>query len=140
MPSRMRRLYYMSVTTVLAALRGSACSDPDVPEPIVPCSGKVAMSVALNDTTPRFDWTPRCGVTALDASSGPSSQLPSSSWRIEADSAVIVPPVTLGVVPARARSGGVLPLMSGLSYRVDLYVRAAGRPLEWVGNSGWQQP
>ena len=67
MPSRMRRLYYlyyMSVTTVLAALAGSACSDPDAPEPIVPCSGKVAMSVALNDTTPRFDWTPRCGVTA----------------------------------------------------------------------------
>jgi hypothetical protein len=106
----------------------------------VPCTGKVTMSVTLNDTTPRFDWTPRCGVSTVQASSGPSVALQYSEWRLDADSALIVPPITLGVEPRVARSSGFLPLLSGLTYRVDLYVRVPTGPSDWVGNSGWRQP
>ena len=135
----MQCLYPVRVMAALMALGFSACSDPDAPE-LVSCPAKVTMSVTLIDTTPRFDWTPRCGVSALEASSGPSVVLQYSEWRLEADGAVIVPPVTLGVVPPGVRSSGFLPLLPRVQYRVDIFIRDRPRPGDWVGNSGWRQP
>jgi hypothetical protein len=72
--------------------------------------------------------------------SGPSISLRLSEWRLGADSAVIVPPITLHVAPAGARSSGFVELVSGLNYRVDLFVFSPGRPADFVGNSRWVQP
>ena len=136
----MRRWRDVGFVVSVVILAGVACSDPDGPESPPPCVGKVTMTVTLRDTTPQFSWTPRCGVWMLEASLGPTIQLYPSEWRIDADTAVIVPPVTLGVTPPNARSSGLLALVSGLNYRVDVYNRVPVGPLEWVGNAGWRQP
>ena len=124
-------------TLILAGI--SACSDGDAPSAPVPCTETVTMKVTLPNNIPRFDWTPRCGVSLLQVASGPSIQ-GFWSWEIEAESPTILPPITLNVAPNGVQSTGGVDLRSGLAYRVDLFVNTPGRPPSWLGSSGWTQP
>jgi hypothetical protein len=96
------------------------------------------MKVTSPNDIPRFDWTPRCGISLLQVASGPSSQ-GFWAWEIEADRPTILPPITLNVAPSGVRAEGFVDLRSGQAYRVDLFVYGPGRPA-WFGNSGWTQP
>ena len=123
----------------LVIVVAGACSDSDGPTTAVPCAEMVKMTVTLPNNIPRFDWTPRCGVSSLQVASGPSSE-GFGSWEIDADGPTILPPIMLNVVPTGVRSKGPMNLRSGHQYGVYLFVNTPGRPASWFGSSGWTQP
>ena len=118
-----------------AALAAAACSDADSPQPVAPCSGNVTISVTTATARPRFDWQPRCAVSLVTVTNGPSVNRPLDNWALAADSAVIIPPVDYAETRAGVRSTTPFGLECTFVYRIELYVGRA-----FVSYGGWLQP
>jgi hypothetical protein len=109
----------VSLIGTVLPLAGIACSDPTA---IGECHGQVEITVAAGPP-PVYRWTPTCRIGYLVVvDRGDQTQ---GFWSVT--SAVgrndIAPPVTHGVVPARAtEEAGTQPLRTGGAYLVMLFL------------------
>ncbi|HEY2375232.1 MAG TPA: hypothetical protein VGH98_04600 [Gemmatimonadaceae bacterium] len=118
----------VAVLAIPAAL--VACNES--PTHPVGCYGAVTVNVTPSfegSGKPRFDWSPRCGITNLTVIVLPQGiGDPAVVWDFSAsESAQIAPPVVYGHVPAGATSQSVAqPLQAGITYRVSILSTVGG--------------
>jgi len=122
----------------LSALIAFGCKESaNEPEPIVPCTGAVTISVNTTPAQPQFTWTPACSVSLLIIMSAPAVGKPTEHWRVEADKTVIIPPVTYGRLPTGAQTTGFIPLTANQDYHISIYVPDRSTA---IGDGSWHQP
>jgi hypothetical protein len=97
----------------------------------VGCYGAVTINVTRSfdaSGAPRFDWSPRCGITNLTVIVLPNGVGdPAVMWEFSAsESAQIGPPVIYGRLPAGATGPTAQPLQAGATYRVSILSTVGG--------------
>jgi hypothetical protein len=122
----LNRTFRVLVTALVAA----SCSDhvltqpqQELASPGGACSGKidVQVSFATSGKTPSFDWTPRCGVSALLIQTVPfMGAAPAMVWGFSApESNPVKPVIEYSVLPRGATQRlGPANLVQGVTYRV----------------------
>ena len=119
---------------LVAVIGGAVLACTDTPTHPMGCGDSnvtVDVSTSLSAAqTPRFDWSPRCGVTNLTVTLLPSppGNDPVVVWNISApESSKMGPPVSYGVIPRGATAqSAAQPLVSGVRYRVNILTTVGG--------------
>jgi hypothetical protein len=123
----MQRASRARLRALLAAIGGAALACADSPVHPIGCGGTVTLDVGATPNaaqTPRFDWSPRCGVTGLIVIllATPPANDPVTVWSILApENAQMGPPVQYGLTPRGARTTSAAQLLvAGRTYRVSI--------------------
>ena len=95
--SRLRQLGVL-VATVLFPL---SCGD-GLSVPLSPCTGPISVQAGKGQNA-RFDWTPRCGLFAINLVPPPNAGGPSEGWTVISETALIPPGVRHGEAPPGTR-------------------------------------
>src|SRR2546423_5869513 len=114
-----------------------ACNSPT--KPLEGCIGDIPISLSSSrvSPTPRFDWSPRCGISSLTVSTVPGpGAAPVLVWSFSApEAAPIGPAVTYGVTPDRATAPrAAQPLVHGVTYRVSIQYIVGGDGIAGSGD------
>jgi hypothetical protein len=98
----------------------SGCGSPSQP---TECLSNVTVSVSTG-LTPRFTWTPACGVEVLSVVTEASRPQGNVVWDIEENDQGMASGVVYGVIPPGTTDVGhpAEPLTAGQSYTVQLYM------------------
>ena len=120
----------------LVLVSSLACGDDDGTSPLVGCTSDVSSVTVTTGGTPRFSWTPACGVNELVVRDVEYSDV---MWRIWGDDAdnYIRSGIAYGTVPAGiSEPDENLELVPGRTYTVVLYRYGIGDP-DPVGSREW---
>ena len=85
-------------------------------------SASVPVTVVFpaNSTTPVFDWSPPCGVANLVVTTGQDNI--TAAWVVRvAENKPFGPPITYGMAPIGSAATDPVPLVRGVTYKVEAY-------------------
>jgi hypothetical protein len=111
-----------------------ACNDGPA-APLSRCTGPISVQAGKGQEA-RFDWTPRCGLSAINLVPPPSAGGPSSGWTVVSETALIAPGIHHGEAPPGTRL--VVPAFQvtpGVSYLVAFTAEAGQSPvaaISWI--------
>jgi hypothetical protein len=125
----------MRFPLVLASVVLAACGSDNPAAPTVACQTAITATVGTG-TTPRFDWSPACGITAISVIAAPGLGTPTTMWIIESDTRLLGPGIRYGDTPAGTRTATPAhPVTHGSSYMVS-FTGPSGQPpvaiLSWT--------
>ena len=107
------RTLLFSTLLLLVAL---ACGGSANTGPLTACTGPVTATVT-GATSPRFNWTPRCGLSEIIVNAAPSVSGVPTPWDLKAGSTLLAPGINYGVTPSGATAvNGPYPLQQGVDH------------------------
>src|SRR5690349_465094 len=108
---RIFRIFFLG-----ALLAAQSCAGSSNPEPLMPCAGPITPSVTAG-TTPRFTWTPHCGLSEIVVNAAPTNGGIQTPWDLKAGATLLGPGIDYGVTPSGATSiTGPFALQQGLDH------------------------
>src|SRR5689334_16495281 len=114
--SRRRNSFGLFLSVVVLAL--PACGGDKAVAPTVTCQSAIAVSVETG-TSPRFNWTPACGVHEIAVVAPPGNGSVQVMWAIASDTRLIGPGIRYGDTPSGTQTvSPAVPVTHGTSYVV----------------------
>ena len=113
---------------ISAILLLSSCGDGPV-APLTPCTAPISVHAGTGQNA-RFDWTPRCGLFAINLVPPPSAGGPTQGWTVISETALIPPGIRHGEAPPGTRLAvPAFQLTPGVDYLVAFTAQSGQPPI-----------